>query len=163
MARKYEHMIKNIKVNKEFEYLLKLPHNIRKTTNKNGNPIYYAIVKIDNSWKLLHRVIMNIILEKELTRLNLVDHINHNTLDNRKENLRIVTYKTNSYNRLKRANCASKYKGVYVENNKFRAKITVNGKIVHLGYFNSEKEAAQAYNDVAIKHDKKHFLINDIE
>jgi len=80
-----------------------------------------------------------------------VDHINHNGLDNRKKNLRLCTQAQNIYNSLPRLNCSSKYKGVYWEKakKKFRARITHRGKNYHLGHFDSEIDAAKAYDKKA--------------
>jgi hypothetical protein len=77
------------------------------------------------------------------------DHINHNRLDNRIENLRIATPLQNSWNMLKQnRNCTSKYKGViWVKGKKkWRAKLTFAGRPVFIGYFDDEKEAAKAYD-----------------
>jgi hypothetical protein len=77
------------------------------------------------------------------------DHINHNRLDNRIENLRIATPLQNSWNMLKQnRNCTSKYKGViWVKGKKkWRAKLTFKGRPVFIGYFDDERAAAQAYD-----------------
>lgn len=96
---------------------------------------------------MLHRFILN------YNGKNFIDHINGNKLDNRKSNLRIVTPKQNSMNKSSAKNSSSKYIGVYYENNKWRARINVNGKNMHLGCFENEIDAAKA-RDVATK---KHF------
>ena len=56
-----------------------------------------------------------IIMHREIMKCPdhlIVDHINHDTLDNRKSNLRIVTYEQNGQNKIKRANTSSKFIGV---------------------------------------------------
>ena len=77
-----------------------------------------------------------------------VDHINHNGLDNRQANLRPPTRAQNNYNRLaiRRKDSTSKYKGVAwkKEKKKWRAQIYFNGKLIFLGYFKDEKQAAKA-------------------
>jgi hypothetical protein len=77
-----------------------------------------------------------------------VDHINHNTLDNRKENLRNVTQSQNIRNCIPRKS-ASGFRGVSIINNKFRAQIRVNLKMVYLGLFINPKDAANAYEKAA--------------
>jgi HNH endonuclease/AP2 domain len=73
------------------------------------------------------------------------DHKNHNTLDNRKENLRIVTRKQNNQNR-------EGVKGYSKEHGKFRAQIMVDQKTIKLGTFDTEAEARQAYLDARKEH-----------
>lgn len=77
------------------------------------------------------------------------DHINGNGLDNRRENLRIVTTRENQQNR--HTHKSSKYPGVdwKAKSNKWRSRIQIDNKSQHLGYFNDEKSAAQAYTRVA--------------
>jgi len=84
-----------------------------------------------------------------------VDHINGDTLDNRKSNLRICTPSGNAANREKPITNTSGYKGVRKANsrkNGWRAQIKVDGKFKHLGNFSSKKDAARAYNKAAKKY-----------
>lgn len=80
-----------------------------------------------------------------------VDHINHDTLDNRRSNLRLCSRGENLGNRRKLKRLTSKYKGVWwkKEGNIWEAGIRFNGTVTRLGYFNDEEEAARAYDAVA--------------
>ena len=106
---------------------------------------------------LLHRYIMNPSDDM------VVDHINHDTLDNRKNNLRVCTKKENSWNSTIQINSPSKYLGVKERNNMWEAQIIVNGKTIILGRFNTEEEAIRArlnaeseyYGEYAPNHNKK--------
>lgn len=82
-----------------------------------------------------------------------VDHINHNRLDNRRANLRFVTFSENSHMRLKSRNNRSGYIGVCWDsgNQKWRATIHHNYQPYHLGLFLCKIEAAKAYNKKAIE------------
>lgn len=119
---------------------------------KKENKIYnYAVAEISPRPKRkhvrLHRFIM------DAPPGSLVDHINGNTLDNRKSNLRICTLSENAMNRRKRPKkVSSKYYGVSFNNGRWRAKITLNKKGLHLGSFKNEVEAAIAYNEALIKY-----------
>lgn len=78
-----------------------------------------------------------------------IDHINGNTLDNRLENLRLVTNRENAYNRRKRreGKTTSQFVGVSWKRDerKWYAQIFINGKAHSLGRFTSEIEASKAY------------------
>lgn len=82
-----------------------------------------------------------------------VDHINQNRLDNRRCNLRVIPRYLNSANSNKQRKTYSKYKGIhkYKANGKWQAYIQVQNNTYHLGYFNTEKEAAIAYNKKALE------------
>jgi hypothetical protein len=84
----------------------------------------------------MHRVIMNPIENME------VDHINHNGLDNRKCNLRIVTHRENIGNRVDK----SKYNtGVRKSGKGFIAQYAIGKRIIYLGFFKTPEEASFAY------------------
>ncbi len=106
----------------------------------------------------LARLIMN--CPKGMT----VDHINHDTLDNRKCNLRICTQAENSRNTRPR-NGTSRYKGVHKlkHYDKWRVAITVNRVKYHIGYFATQEEAALAYNKAALKYHGKFAYLNIVE
>lgn len=103
--------------------------------NKN-NKSYYIKAAIKRNGKVtsvtLHRLLMNAPDDK------LVDHINHDTLDNRLKNLRIVTASENSQN-LKGARSHSKsgIRGVFwnKEWKKWQVQVRIEGKLIHIGYF----------------------------
>ena len=83
-----------------------------------------------------------------------VDHINHETLDNRKANLRLCTNSQNSMNRGKQSNNTSGYKGVSWcrSINKWQSRIAVNKKIINLGSFSCPYMASLSYNEAAKKY-----------
>jgi hypothetical protein len=93
------------------------------------------------------------------------DHINRNKLDNRTINLRIATNQQNKHNSIKMntKNSTSKYKGVYWHkaNSKWVAAIADKGKR-HIGTFDTEIEAAKAYNAKAIELFGEFARINEI-
>lgn len=78
----------------------------------------------------------------------IVDHINRDRKDNRRNNLRFVTPSQNAQNKTKKDGGSSMYNGVSYDKrcNKFHAKMTFNGIYYHLGYFDKEIEAAKYYD-----------------
>jgi hypothetical protein len=109
-----------------------------------GHSTDYAMANDDGTTIQMHRVIL-------MTHTNeVVDHINHNGLDNRRCNLRNCTIRENCANRINIG--TSKYTGVYYSGSvhdrnlkKWRAEITVNRKHIHLGRYHTELEAYYAY------------------
>jgi len=101
--------------------------------------------RVNRKLVLMHRFIMN------APRHLVVDHRNHNGLDNRRENLRLCTRAENSRNRRPFRLNGSKYKGVSWDKERklFVASIRCNGKYYHLGRFKSEIKAAKAYDKKA--------------
>jgi hypothetical protein len=94
-----------------------------------------------------------------------IDHINGDTYDNRKGNLRIVEHKNNIHNAQKyRKSCTSKYKGVcfVTERKKWKAAIHKGSTYYHLGLYLSEIDAAIAYNIAAKKYFGKFARLNAI-
>jgi HNH endonuclease/AP2 domain len=82
-----------------------------------------------------------------------IDHINQDKLDNRLENLRLATRSQNSQNKSKQKNNTSGFKGAYwhKENKKWNAAITVNNKLIHLGFFETPELAHETYKQAAIE------------
>lgn len=78
-----------------------------------------------------------------------VDHINRDRADNRFCNLRLATNSQNRHNSKKRKDgSASRFKGVTYRK-PWIARINVEGERIHLGCFNTESEAAQAYKEAS--------------
>ena len=86
----------------------------------------------------------------------LVDHINHDVLDNRKRNLRIVSHSGNVHNSRGHVNSKSRYKGVSPKGKLWRADY---GRI-YLGCFETEEQAAEMYNRFAYALDKECAYLN---
>jgi maltodextrin utilization protein YvdJ len=98
----------------------------------------------------------------------MVDHINGNGLDNRKENLRICTRSNNLMNSKKpNMKTTSKYKGVNKIKNakkkKWRAEIRLNRQAIQLGSFETEELAAIAYNEGALKYFGEFARLNEVK
>lgn len=92
----------------------------------------------------MHRVILNTPSELQ------VDHKDHNGLNNQKYNLRNCTNSQNKMNVLPMSNTG--YLGVYYQNNLIRAKIRIQKKSIHLGCFKTIEDAANAYDEAALKY-----------
>jgi hypothetical protein len=117
-------------------------------TNPNSNG-YLSTIFYKNKVKKgvrVHQLVAIAFLNHQPCGMELVvDHINDNKLDNRLENLQVITHRENSFKT--QENYSSKYKGVsFVKrNNKWVAKIRINKKSTHIGTFDTEKEASEAY------------------
>lgn len=110
------------------DYLLFSNHFWRK--NKNGY--------VESSIGLIHRVVTKCPNNK------VVDHINHNTLDNRKENLRICTHTENNFNRVAANRTTSTgVRGVFYDarSNKYRVEFTFNHEHYDFGLFDDLETA----------------------
>ena len=96
----------------------------------------------------MHRVIMKFSEGKE------VDHINHDTLDNRKNNLRICTREQNARNFKQDVRNSTGFWGVFEEKGRitWRATFKVKGKRIKLGNYATKEEAAHAYDAAARQH-----------
>ena len=108
----------------------------------------YVMASIESRTVYLHRLIMN------APKGMCVDHINGNRLDNRRANLRLVTQAQNLQNRRGAQSTSSTgIRGVFpFYNNRYRARIWVNGRGISLGCFDTAEEAEAA----AIEGRRKH-------
>jgi hypothetical protein len=141
----------------DFEHLSKLHWHAAVT---GGNTFYAARRKKtdDGKWSIvyLHRELLGLIKGDRRE----VDHINHNTLDNRRSNLRIATRQQNVMNT--RRLCQPGLKGTFYSKNakKWTAQLTVDRKAMHLGYFPTEEAAHSAYCEAAQKYHGEHAYID---
>ncbi len=91
-------------------------------------------------------------LHKEVLQTDqVVDHINGDTFDNRKENLRLANKAKNSMNRLRQRNNTTGFKGVSICKGKYQAYIKKDGVKINLGTFLMPEDAAHAYDKAAIR------------
>ncbi len=91
-----------------------------------------------------------------------VDHKNHDTLDNRRCNLRACTSAQNNWNRRKITAIAtsSRYKGVCFEKTRGKWKAVIQGRCI--GHFECEHQAALAYNERAKLLFKQFACLNEV-
>lgn len=133
-------------------YAAKANHGSRAET-------FYVRAKIAGKSVPLHRFLLDV-TDPNLT----VDHKNHDTLDNRKENLRLVDRNQSMQNRRGWYNKGNRdgipYKGVYRTGQRFRSVIKKNKQIYDLGRFDTPEEAARAYDEMAIKLHGEFAVIN---
>lgn len=95
---------------------------------------------------LVHKLVAMVFLNHIPCGMTLVvDHINDNQLDNRVDNLQLITQRENSYKT--QGKYSSEYRGVCKLRNKWVSKIYVNGKKLYLGHFNCELSASLAYQN----------------
>lgn len=107
--------------------------------DSNGYPMTYT-----GRSKTLHKNLLG-----KQQKGYVIDHINRNKLDNRLENLRVITAKENSYNRTKNKNSNNLYKGVTKRGNKYVASITKDGIKKEISDIETEEDAAKIYDMMA--------------
>lgn len=124
--------------------------------SKPGQPVrYYVAAQICGRTVYMHRLVLNVGPRTE------IDHVNMDGLDNRRANLRRVNRSQNMANSKSRGG-ASRYKGVSRARKRWGAWIMVAGKSRNLGHFDTEEEAALAYNAAAVQAWGAHARLNEV-
>jgi hypothetical protein len=129
------------------------PYKWNAQYNKNTDS-YYAVANIPNqngrTKSYVDVIRMHTLIANTPNGLK-TDHKNHNTLDNRKENLRICNDSESAYNRKMRSDNQTGFKGITFEKKKklFRAVISANGKRIGLGRYKTAELASAAYEKAA--------------
>ena len=105
----------------------------------------YTNIKVDGKYRtfVMHRLVMK-------TPDNMLcDHINHNTLDNRKSELRNVTHSQNCMNHRPYKRNSTGVTGVTFMKGRYAARIRKDKKLYFLGYFDTKEKASQVYQKKA--------------
>jgi hypothetical protein len=116
-----------------------------KPTGRRTNQGYFVIV-INSRLYFRHRLAWQW-MYGDLDENTQIDHINRIRGDDRICNLRKATSRQNHFNKSPSKTNTSGYKGVCFElrKNRWKAQITINGKVTHLGYFFDPISASEAY------------------
>lgn len=126
----------------------------RKRGNRIGSGCTNGYISVAIGGKRIHAHRICFFLFYGYWPSGVIDHVNHNTLDNSIRNLRHCSILENIHNSRKAAGTSSKYKGVNFRSDtkKWEARIRVGGKRILLGHFKSEDDAGEAYRSASRIH-----------
>ena len=130
-----------------------LPQHLTGKYYKQGRGYPSVYIREAKGARKVHRMVAEAFLEDWDKALQ-VDHIDGNGLNNQKVNMRECSTQENSFNQKRRKNTTSKFKGVswYKRRSVWEAYIHIDYSKKKIGYFDSELDAAIAYNVAAVEH-----------
>lgn len=131
--------------------------------NERGNWYAATSMRIDGKRRQVH--MHRFIYGADLIQKILVDHVNGDGLDNRRENLRAATHQQNTIHSKKRSGCyTSAFKGVHYSrtHNRWVAKLYSKGRLVMKRRFKTEREAALEYNHKVIEIHGNYAVLNKV-
>ena len=119
--------------------------------NKKNHTEGYCRVNFNGRMVAYHVIVRILSTGEDITQGMEIDHINGDKLDNRIENLRVVSHRRNTQNQMVHRN--GQLVGCYFNKSKgeYQAQIKISGKRIYLGYYKTEQEAHKAYT-IACKH-----------
>jgi len=122
----------------------------------------YRRVRVDGKYYYIHRLVWFLLTNKEIPEDLYIDHIDGNRQNNHIENLRLATALENQYNKQRQNSGTSTYKGVWFDSVKdcWKASIRFKDKRHYIGQFETELEAALAYDRLAIEIQGKFAKLN---
>jgi hypothetical protein len=125
----------------------------------------YAVAKICVDGKRLNVRMHRLIMGLRNGDPRHIDHRNRVRLDNRRNNLRICTIAENNRNVGVRSNSKSGYKGVSwnKQRGRWHSRIGANGKVIHLGYFDTAEQAHEAFVKAARELHKDFFCERNLK
>jgi hypothetical protein len=151
------------------DYAIVSPEDFEELNKHRWHKDNYGYVIVNKSKDIeqrrMHRHIIIDILKFDIDSHTPVDHINNNRLDNRRENLRVVSPSENSRNKSKTKNSISEYFGVTFDKKRelWRARLKLKDKSELNAYYNKEIHAAHQFNLWIKEHKVSCAKINDIE
>ena len=126
--------------------------------NKEG----YTLTSINTVPILMHQFIIRQYIF-DIPKNTIVDHINKNRLDNRRDNLRLSVIRLNNQNkRLHKNKKSSTYKGVFYnkKQKKYHTIIGIDYENIYLGRYNTENEAAEVIDMYIVHNNYEHMSLN---
>lgn len=157
----------------DYDYLIQFDEWVAIEQVSNYHSVWYAIGRV--SRRLMHRIILG--LGNGRIDKRIVDHRNHNGIDNRRCNIRVCTHKQNMWNSRRKGigtygghegygygyKPHKRYRGV-VASQYFGYKVSfvLNGKRIVSEYFDCMHKAAREYNRIVSEHHGEFALLNAI-
>jgi len=137
----------------DYEFVLQWPWRVHRNQAGYEYVSRYEERKDGQATISMAREVLARKLGRSLTSMERADHVSRDTLDNRRENLRLASCSENGANSKLKRNNTSGYRGVsyFPSKKKWRAYIKFRWKRMSLGYYFTKEDAARAYDRAAVE------------